>query len=243
MEFPQEVLCCLECCRTVTECRQTTPWPPSHPPSPLPPSQVLPHFPGRPCSGPPPSHPSITPSGRATVTRRRRRRRHLGRGKHVASGEEGSGRGRRARKVPAQVEESRPAGRQAGRQSRQGGKSSSSPVKEFQKLGPTWAAERLSECVSCLIEDWRRKRRKREGLTVHTIEQAACRQAECRLCFAIARWRCCPRHSREGRKEEGKKKCSADFSCWKLGRTERRAHLSNCGMHASRLAPAGQRAR
>ena len=52
----------------------------------LPPSQVLPHFPGRPCSGPPPP-PPITPSGRATVTRRR----HLGRGKHVASGEEGGG--------------------------------------------------------------------------------------------------------------------------------------------------------
>ena len=31
--------------------------------------------------------PPITPSGRATVTRRR----HLGRGKHVASGEEGGG--------------------------------------------------------------------------------------------------------------------------------------------------------
>ena len=48
-----------------------------------------------------PSPPSITPSGRATVTRRRRRlwrlRRHLGRGKHVASGEEEEARGGRGR--------------------------------------------------------------------------------------------------------------------------------------------------
>ena len=121
------------------------------------------------------------------------RRRHLGRGKHVASGEEGSGRGRRARKVPAQVEESRPANRRTSTQRREAGREGGRQVVFFTGKGISETRPYLGgrANVSCLMGDWRgrRRRRKREGLTVHTIEQAARRQtgrAECILCFAIS---------------------------------------------------------
>ena len=143
----------------------------------------LPHkcchiFPAGPLPSPP-LHPSITPSGRATVTRRRRR--HLGRGKHVASGEEGGGRGRRrARKVPAQVEESRPANWQPQPGTR-AGRAAGRQVVFFTGEGISETRPYLGgECDSYLT-DWRRRRRTREGLLyIQSSKQPARRQAECR---------------------------------------------------------------
>ena len=160
------------------------------------------------------------------MTRRRlwRLRRHLGRGKHVASGEEearggrgrgggGGGRGKFQLRLKKADRRSFAVGRcgERGDRARAGGKSSSSPVKEFRKLGPTWAVGRAIEGgVSWLT----RGGEEEEGrLTVHTIKQAVCSEA--------GRVQTVIRHhsvaavlpQARHRKEGGRKKCSADFSC------------------------------